>query len=187
MKNDPSKFVLGLALLFLGAILILVPVRKVTIPETLSSSFESEPINIEGLRSGVDAEDSIPRRIIIPDLSIDVAVKSSKIINGYWEVYPDTAAWGEGSGLPGSSGNQIIFAHAREGLFLPLQSIKVGDRVYVLSQKDWFTYEVKEIKEVFPNQVEVIAPTPDETLTLYTCSGYKDQKRLVVISKRIET
>ena len=56
-----------------------------------------------------------------------------------------------------------------------------------LSQKDWFTYEVKEIKEVFPNQVEVIAPTPDEPLTLYTCSGYKDQKRLIVISKRIET
>jgi len=28
-------------------------------------------------------------------------------------------------------------------------------------------------------------PTPDETLTLYTCSGFADSKRLIVTAKRL--
>ena len=43
----------------------------------------------------------------------------------------------------------------------------------------------EEIKLAYPNEVEVIAPTEDETLTLYTCSGFNDEKRLVVVGKRI--
>ena len=48
-----------------------------------------------------------------------------------------------------------------------------------------YTYEVKEIKQVYPKELEVIAATTDETLTLYTCSGFNDTKRLIVIAKRI--
>ena len=57
--------------------------------------------------------------------------------------------------------------------------------VYVLNDDDHYTYEIKEIKEVFPNQTEVVAPTEDETLTLYTCSGFDDARRLIIIAKRV--
>ena len=49
----------------------------------------------------------------------------------------------------------------------------------------WYSYEVVDIKEVYPNQTEVIEETDDETLTLYTCSGFADSKRLIVVAKRV--
>ncbi|KKQ52100.1 hypothetical protein A2865_03125 [Candidatus Woesebacteria bacterium RIFCSPHIGHO2_01_FULL_39_17] len=184
MKNVTSvpKITLGISLLFLGMLLFLG--GKVS-PSSQSISFESEPVKVEKLSSDEVDDAKIPKRIIIPRLSLDLEVKKADIVNGYWEVFPDTAAWGSGSGIPGEKGNQIIFAHAREGLFLPLQSIKVGVKLYILSDLGWFQYEVREIKEVYPNQIEVIAPTEDETLTLYTCSGFSDSKRLIVIAKRV--
>lgn len=149
-----------------------------------STSFSTEPVKPEGFNAD-KVTVGIPTRVIIPKVSIDLPVKYSRIVRGYWEVFPDTAAWGEGSGLPGSVGNQVIFAHAREGLFLPLKGVSVGDRVYVTTEDDWFSYEVKEITEVFPDQKEVIMPTTDETLTLYTCTGFEDAKRLIVVAKRV--
>ena len=181
-KKNFSKLGLGIALVVLGAILISGRNRIAT---NLGTSFADEPVEVSGFTIAEVDEGKLPERIVIPALSVDIAVKRAQIKGGYWEVFPDSAGWGEGSGLPGESGNQVIFAHAREGLFLPLQKIEVGMRVYVFTESDWYSYEVIEIKEVFPNQTEVIEPTEDERLTLYTCSGFTDSKRLIVVAKRV--
>ncbi|MEK7168460.1 MAG: sortase [Patescibacteria group bacterium] len=128
---------------------------------------------------------ALPTRIIIPSVSIDTSVKKALIIRGYWQVFADSAAWGEQSGIPGQVGNQVIFAHKRSGLFLPLKDIGIGAKIYVLTDDKSYSYEVKEIKDVKPNQIEVVAPTIDETLTLYTCSGFGDIERLIVVAKRV--
>ena len=184
MKNKTSvpRITLGISLLFLG---ILLFIGRKTTPVSQSVSFESEPVKVEKLSSEEVDDAKIPERIMIPQLSLDLEVKKANIVNGYWEVFEDKAGWGMGSGIPGQVGNQVIFAHAREGLFLPLQSIKEGTKLYVLTKNGWFGYEVRDIKEVYPNQIEVIGETADETLTLYTCSGFADSKRLIVIAKRI--
>lgn len=177
-----SKFFLGLSLLLLGTILVFG--RPDPLPEETPSSsytFAEEPVEVEGFEGSGEGE--LPRKIVIPELSIDLEVKPADVINGYWEVFTDTAAWGKGSGLPGEVGNQVIFAHAREGLFLPFRSIKEGMAIYVTTNDGWYSYEVKEIKEVTPDNTEVIKQTEDETLTLYTCSGFNDEKRLIVIAK----
>ena len=171
----------GISLIILGIVLFFG--RNKTV-EILASSFENEPVKIEGLNLEPEEGEDIPEKIIIPSLSVDLPVKEAKIINGYWEVFSDSAGWGEGSGNLGKPGNQVIFAHARQGLFLPLRSIEAGDMIYVLSEDIYFSYSVQDIKEVVPGQTEVIAPTEDETLTLYTCSGFADSKRLIVIAKR---
>jgi LPXTG-site transpeptidase (sortase) family protein len=145
----------------------------------------SDQIMLTDIKSTENAPLKEPTRIIIPDLSIDIPTQRSEIVKGYWEVFEDKAGWGEGSGYPGETGNQVIFAHAREGLFIKLPDIKPGAKIYVTTENGWYSYEVKEIKEVIPSDISVLAPTDDETLTLYTCSGYKDQKRLVVVAKRI--
>ena len=179
-KRFKADIPVGITLLVFGISLFVVNFPKENI---LSTSFKDEPVRVEGFVS--EEEGELPNRILISDLKIDLPVKPAKIINGYWEVFPDTAAWGEGSGLPGKPGNQVIFAHARYGLFLPLKSVKVGMKVTIKTISKEYTYEVKEIKQVYPKELEVIAPTTDETLTLYTCSGFNDTKRLIVIAKRI--
>lgn len=181
-NNNPSKLALGVALLMTG--LILLSVSRETDVIT-SETFAQEPVNTEAFL-GADLQSApYPERILIPSLGMDLKIEKSKIIGGYWEVFSDKAGWGEGSGFPGQPGNQVIFAHAREGFFLPLRLIEVGTNIYILTDSDWYEYKVTGINEVSPDQIEVIAPTEDETLTLYTCSGYKDSKRLIVTAKPI--
>lgn len=154
-------------------------------------SFSQEPVTVDkSLLNALKAKDKTkvpPARLIIPSLDIDLPVKESKVINGFWEVFADSAGFGLGSAYPDEVGNQVIFAHARKGLFLPLKNAKLGQIIYVLTKDKWYSYKAVEIKEVLPTQVEVIAPTIDTTLTLYTCSGFSDSKRLIVRAKRINT
>ncbi len=151
---------------------------------SLSQSFKGEPVKVAP-EVITYLQGQPPNRIILPSLSIDIPVRISPIKQGYWVVYKDSAGFGEGSTAPGNKGNTVIFAHAREGLFLGLKTIRIGARIYVFTQDRYFTYIVTEIKEVLPNDIEVISPTIDETLTLYTCSGFLDKKRLIVIGKPI--
>lgn len=182
-SSEKSRFILGLSLLLVGLFLF---TGKIQIQEkTVSASFESEPVELSGFSPEEITEGEKPQRVIIPTLSIDLEVEEASLINGYWEVFEEKAGWGEGSGLPGQVGNQVIFAHAREGLFGTLDEAKIGNKIYVLTENGWYWYEIHQITEVYPGNTEVIEPTDDETLTLYTCSGYRDSKRLIVIAKRV--
>lgn len=189
-KNEgSSKLGLALGLIVLGLILVM---GKTEPNYSKDYTFEKEPVSIEGFNYNEETvEGKRPNRIVIPQLLVDLAVRKADVIDGYWEVFQDSAAWGVGSGFPGEAGNQVVFAHARKGLFLPLKNIKKGMRVYVFTGDDQersklsYAYEVSDIKEVLPSETEVIAPTDDETLTLYTCSGFNDTKRLIVVAKRV--
>lgn len=141
------------------------------------------PIRIADTLTEGTAVSQPPTRIIIPTVNIDVPVNEAKLTNGFWEVSETTASHGMGSSYPGSLGNTVLFAHARAGLFLPLRNINIGDSVYVLTNDRWHRYRVENKREVQPTDVTVIQPTQDETLTLFTCSGFLDSKRLIVVAK----
>jgi LPXTG-site transpeptidase (sortase) family protein len=121
-----------------------------------------------------------PVRILIPNAAIDLKVIDAQIVNGYWELSDTTASYGLGSGHPGEKNNTVIFAHARVGLFYNLKDVKVNDTVYVFTKDKWYRYKVNKIDAVYPNQTEVIKPTKTQVLTLYTCTGFYDEKRLIV-------
>ncbi|MBI2617191.1 sortase [Candidatus Gottesmanbacteria bacterium] len=153
------------------------------------TTFAQEPVKIDENLLRVDTSKKVtkspPTRLVIPDLSIDVQVREAKVIKGYWEVFADSAGFGLGSSYPQDIGNQVIFAHARAGLFLPLKQAKIGQKIYVFTKDSWYGYFVKDIKEVLPTQVEVIAPTKESILTLYTCSGFADKKRLIITAGKV--
>jgi LPXTG-site transpeptidase (sortase) family protein len=158
-------------------------------PTGVVASFATEPVTIDrGLlkdRSKQEATKAPPERILIPDLGLDVPVKTAEIVKGYWEVFPDSAGFGLGSAYPDENGNQVIFAHAREGLFLPLKKAKEGQKILVLTRDKWYSYEITGIKSVSPDDTDVIAPSDTAVLTLYTCTGFADSKRLIVTAKKV--
>jgi LPXTG-site transpeptidase (sortase) family protein len=121
-----------------------------------------------------------PVRILIPKVDIDLKVIDAPIVDGYWTLSDNTASYGLGSGHPGSKSNTVIFAHARVGLFYNLKDVQVNDIIYVFTKTQWYRYKVNNITAVYPNQTEVLKPTKTETLTLYTCTGFSDEKRLIV-------
>lgn len=150
---------------------------------TSSAGFSVGSIRIdENLLRGRETPQA-PLRIVIPKLTVDLPVVEANVADGYWELSDTSASHGVGSASPGEMGNTVIFAHARDGLFGPLRSITIGDMVYILTKDRWSRYVVTGTKLVDEDQTEVIAPTSDETLTLYTCSGFLDSKRLIVTAK----
>ncbi len=129
----------------------------------------------------------IPLRIIINDLNIDANVKSSRIVNGTWEVNDEHANFGEGSSyLDEPHGNTIIFAHAREKLFRNLDNVKNGNVINVIGEKGIYSYKIISVYRVLPNEIEKLISYGSENLTLFTCEGFGDEYRLVVKAQKID-
>lgn len=193
-----SRVTIGFWLIALGFLLIAfptafkaltsVPYPQTPAPETVITTLPSTqqtlgPIQIDKLLLGASEPSQQPLRIVIPSLSVDLPVVEAPVINGYWELSETSASHGVGSANPGDPGNTVIFAHAREELFGPLRSSKKENLVYILTKDHWYRYRITNIQMVDPKATEVIQPTKDETLTLYTCSGFLDSKRLIVTAK----
>lgn len=167
------KKLIGIFFILLGFVILYKPF----IAET--NNAVKEPI-IADRAFEKESEESKVREVAIPRLNIELSVVPSKIINGYWEVSETSASHGEGSANPGENGNVVVFAHARSGLFLNLRNIKKDDEVYILANDKKYKYIVSEITSVYPDDITTVTPTDFEVLTLFTCSGFFDEKRLIV-------
>lgn len=126
------------------------------------------------------AFDQAPTKIIIPSADINISIEPAEIGFNTWQTSPITASFGLGSALPGTIGNTVIFAHTRPRLFANLGAVHVGDQIHVFTDIDWFVYEVREIFTVSPEDVSIIKQGQFRELTLFTCTGTKDVRRLVV-------
>lgn len=158
----------------MAALLLVVP-QKVR-----PNQAANDPIQIDEQLLTDFSQGQSPTRIVIPKLNIDLPVVEARVVRGYWELSENSASFGLGSAYPGQKGNSVIFAHAREGLFLPLRQIEENTPIYVLTKDKWYAYKVTETKLVNPDEVAVIDTTENEQLTLFTCSGFLDSKRLIV-------
>lgn len=177
LNNPLVNKIVGLLFVFATFLIIILPP---TIFKPESKTTDKNPISINSKLLESKDTDSNPVRIVIPKTDIDISVTDSEVVNGYWELSETTASYGLGSGQPGTKSNTVIFAHAREGLFYNLKDLKLKDTIYVFTKDKWHRYSVNKITTVYPNQIEVIQPTKNEVLTLYTCSGFSDEKRLII-------
>lgn len=124
-----------------------------------------------------------PSRIAIPSLGINLPIYKSAIVNNVWQTTDLGASYLTSSPLPGSKGNSIVYAHNWVSLFGPLQSAKVGEKVIVTysnGQKKTFVIAYTSI--VSPDQSSILAPSKDNRLTLYTCTGLFDSHRFVAVA-----
>jgi sortase A len=73
-----------------------------------------------------------------------------------------------GTALPGQHGNAGFAAH-RDTFFRPLKSVRQGDEVIVTTPGGVYRYAVTAMRIVDPEDVSVLNPTSDTSLTLVTC------------------
>ncbi len=73
-----------------------------------------------------------------------------------------------GTGTLGGDGNIGIAGH-RDGFFRVLKDIHVGQTIDVYTQRGRSRYVVDEIQIVSPDDVSVLAPRAEPSLTLVTC------------------
>jgi len=169
----------GLIFLLFGAVFFLVFFYLKRYNNSLSFSLVPE------IQSDF-IEQSLPRRIIIPQASIDLEVVPQKIVDEKWNISETGASYLLGSGFPGKPGNAVIYGHNKRNLFGPIQWLKKGAEIKIETKDGQvFNYKIIETKIVSPKNVEVLSGTEDTTLTLYTCTGIFDSKRFVVVAEKI--
>lgn len=91
----------------------------------------------------------------------------------------------------GQEGNCVVAGHRNYTFgkfFNRLDEVEKDDLIYLDTADKTYTYVVKDIKVVEPEDVEVLEPIEDkETLTLYTCTPiYVATHRLVIIAERVK-
>jgi LPXTG-site transpeptidase (sortase) family protein len=139
-------------------------------------------------------------RLAIPAIKLEADVKQGGIVqdaagNPIWQTMPFVAVhYGDLTSLIGARGNAVIAGHVvtlNEGnVFRFLYQLDIDDQIQVWDDnQDEFDYHVVQVKLVPPSDVSVMAPTPDERLTLITCGGTFDpvkrefSDRLIVVAK----
>lgn len=74
----------------------------------------------------------------------------------------------EGTAGVGRNGNLGIAGH-RDSFFRPLKDIEIGDMMMLQTVDGAVSYAVSSIEIVEPEDVHVLAPTEERTITLVTC------------------
>lgn len=73
-----------------------------------------------------------------------------------------------GTARVGEVGNLGIAGH-RDGIFRGLRHLEIGDAIALATLEGTGHYVVESLRIVAPSDVEVLAPTPEPTITLVTC------------------
>ena len=74
----------------------------------------------------------------------------------------------EGTPLPGDAGNSGIAGH-RDTFFRGLKDIRKNDEIQFQTATGLFRYAVDWVKVVAPDDLSVLAPSTESSLTLVTC------------------
>ncbi|MBV9412332.1 MAG: class E sortase [Acidimicrobiia bacterium] len=90
--------------------------------------------------------------------------------------------------MPGQKGNAAIAGHRTTygHPFYDLDALKPGDDIFVSTRQGKFQYKVDHSMTVDPHDVSVLDPTPDNRLTLTTCTPrFSAAQRLIVVSELV--
>ena len=128
-------------------------------------------------------EKNLPTQIQIVSINLSLPVITSQINNGEWQTTEEGVSYLLGSSRP-ENNNAIFYGHNFPHLLGKLDNVSIGDRI-VLTFMDGsrMQYKVVEKKRVKPSDVSILKPSQEKILTLYTCIGFMDNERLVVVAK----
>jgi LPXTG-site transpeptidase (sortase) family protein len=143
----------------------------------------TQQTDIRDLRTEISI---VPTKIEINSLKLNLPVESTLIEKGTWPTSQTGVSFLKNSGTIGLPGNLIFYGHNWKTLLGNLKNIKVKDEIVLTDATGKnFIYTVAYIAQVDQKDVSILNNTTDERLTLYTCIGLLDQKRLVVVAKRV--
>lgn len=122
-----------------------------------------------------------PGSLSVPSLKINVAVTEGGIVSGNWILSDKDALYLPTSGKIGEGYNTIIYAHNTDILFGNLRNINQEDVIVLKDKKGKeFKYKVFSKEDVNPQDLRKLYSTEKNIVTLFTCDGWFDSKRLLV-------
>ncbi len=129
-----------------------------------------------------------PMKVYMPALGRVLYVSDGEARGSNWIISRTGVSYLTTSAEPGTTGNSIIYGHNTIGVLGGLWRVHEGDSIYVIMDNgQFYKYQVFERKEIDPSQIDILSQTHDSRLTIYTCSGFLDSARFVVVSKLATT
>ena len=116
----------------------------------------------------------------IPKLTVSTPIVGVPLTQDGWDVtwLGQKAGWLNETAFPSWVGNSVITAHVwdaynQPGIFYNLKDLQYGDLIKVHAFGQVYTYEVRETKQIAPNNFSAILKHEDKAwLTLLTCEDY---------------
>ena len=178
LKFPYTYHILSLILIILGAALIVYPVANKALA-TITPTIKQQVISTN--------TSSKPAKLYIPKLTKILYISNGQVVGDRWAISETGVSYLVSSALPGQTGNSVIYGHNRNDILGYLPKVTSGDPVYVvLANGDYVKYEVAETKVIQPSQVEILNQSQDSRLTIYTCTGFLDTARFVVVAEQID-
>lgn len=128
--------------------------------------------------------ETYPQRLLISAIDLDLPVFKVRLKDGQWPVSENGVSYLIDSGSLGQAGKAIFYGHNRTQLLGSLKLVREKDLIEIKDAEGvvW-PYEVMQILTVSPQEIEVLKATEEPTLVVYTCAGFLDRQRLVVLAK----
>jgi LPXTG-site transpeptidase (sortase) family protein len=127
---------------------------------------------------------SIPTEINIDKVNLHLPVEETAIYNGIWQIAQNGASHLAISARPGEKGPIIFYAHNTNDKFGPIRWLSKGDIIQIkTSDGKNHNYIVSQTLEAQPDELNIFTNIKEEGLVLYTCDGFADLKRFVLIGK----
>jgi sortase A len=122
-------------------------------------------------------------RIQIPAINVDAPI----VQGDGWDQLKKGVAQHIGTANPGERGNMVLSGHndVYGEVFRYLDRLKAGDEITVFTFSRSYTYVVEGWVLVEPTQVEVMAQTNDEALTLISCYPYLIDTQRIIVKARL--
>lgn len=171
--------ILSALFLFFGSFLLLFSAYL------LYLRFAPHPISFEKIPNQSYTKGKvIPSNIIIPSIGVNLPIISSQLRENSWVTTTLGVSYLTSTPIPGKTGNSVFYGHNWKSLLGNLSKVKPGEKVFINfnnGQKKEFTVENTAV--VDQDRMDVVKNTEDTRITIYTCTGFLDSKRFVVVAK----
>lgn len=168
MKLSKVLLIIGILLISISVAHKLLYARSIRLSDSLLSN-----------ASYTTRQNRASRIRIAPNINLPIV--EAGYINGSWLISEKNANHVASSASPGDRGNIIIYAHNKIEMFGPLLWLTMGNDIELTtSTGNIHRYKIVKIAEVNVKDTSLLKPTPNEVVTLYTCSGFLDSKRWII-------
>lgn len=129
-----------------------------------------------------------PVGLKIDSINLVLPITESEIKDNKWQASTTSVSYLKTSPIPGQKGNSILYGHNWPNLLGNLKNTGPGDTINIIySDNSRRDFEIDYKTQVDPNQTLILENSEDNRITLYTCTGFLDTQRLVVVAKLLKT
>lgn len=178
-KHKKSKKIsFPLVIFIIGALLLCIAIGY-HIEQTINLTFyhqELAPTQVE--------RTSRPVEIIIDKVNIDLPIIETNIANNTWQIADNGISHLSISSRPAENGTIILYGHNTNDRFGPILWLNAGEKItLVTADNKRYDYKILKTATVDPSDTKILTSEKGPTLILYTCTGFADLKRYVLIAK----